>query len=89
MKKRVKALSLLAIIYTVLSFASLAAELNINTASIEEIANTMSRVGPAKAAAIVEFREQHGPFESIEALVKVKGIGSATVEANRDKITTK
>lgn len=70
-----------------LPFSALAASLNINKASAEEMAQAMTRVGPAKAAAIIEFRQNNGPFKSIAELIKVRGIGSATVEANRDIIT--
>lgn len=70
-----------------LPFSVLATSLNINKASVEEMAQAMTRVGPAKAAAIVEFRQNNGPFKSVAELIKVRGIGSATVEANRDIIT--
>ncbi|MEK9543059.1 MAG: helix-hairpin-helix domain-containing protein, partial [Luminiphilus sp.] len=43
-------------------------------------------VGLAKAYRIVEHREAYGPFESVEELVEVKGIGEATVEKNRARI---
>jgi competence protein ComEA len=40
-------------------------------------------VGPAKALAIVAYREANGPFATIEDLAKVQGIGLRTVEINR------
>lgn len=40
-------------------------------------------VGPATAAAIVTFREQHGPFRSVEALSEVRGIGTAKLDSLR------
>jgi competence protein ComEA len=43
-------------------------------------------VGIAKAYRIVEHREAYGPFESIEELSEVKGIGTATVERNRERL---
>lgn len=70
-----------------LPFSALGAALNINKANVNALAKAMVGVGPAKAAAIVEFRENNGPFKSIAELIKVKGIGSVTVEANRDKIS--
>lgn len=60
---------------------------NINTASAAEIAETLQGVGEAKAQAIVAYREEHGQFESPEALSSVTGIGSATVEKNRERIS--
>jgi len=38
--------------------------------------------GPAKAQAIIEYREKHGPFKTPEDLSLVKGIGDRTVEIN-------
>jgi len=43
-------------------------------------------VGLAKAHRIVEYREAHGPFEHIDELAAVRGIGSSTVEKNRSVI---
>ena len=60
---------------------------NINTASAAEIAETLQGVGEAKAEAIVAYREEHGQFESPEALSSVSGIGAATVEKNRERIS--
>ncbi|SRR5690625_907873 len=57
-------------------------QVNINLASAEELSEVLSGVGPAKAQAIVEYRETHGPFESAQDLGKVKGIGPSTLEKN-------
>jgi competence protein ComEA len=43
-------------------------------------------IGETKAQAIVAYREQHGPFRSIEELAMVDGIGLATVDDIRDWI---
>nr|WP_281258116.1 ComEA family DNA-binding protein [Zobellella taiwanensis] len=56
--------------------------ININTAGPEQLAQ-LTGIGPAKAAAIVEYRETNGPFATIDDLAKVKGIGESTVEKNR------
>lgn len=50
------------------------AVVNINTASQTEL-ETLSGIGPAKARAIVEYRNQHGQFKSVEEIKNVKGIG--------------
>ncbi|AEY01258.1 DNA uptake protein [Oceanimonas sp. GK1] len=56
--------------------------ININTATPEQLAQ-LSGIGPAKADAIVEYRDTNGPFSSVDDLVQVRGIGEATVEKNR------
>ncbi|NVK39955.1 MAG: helix-hairpin-helix domain-containing protein [Oceanospirillaceae bacterium] len=61
--------------------------LDINTANADQLASVMVGVGPAKAKAIVDYRDANGPFNSIEQLSSVKGIGSATVDKNRDLIS--
>jgi competence protein ComEA len=58
---------------------------NINTASAEELSQ-LSNIGPSKAEAIVSYREQHGPFRSVQELTNVAGIGERTVEINLDRI---
>ncbi len=60
---------------------------NINTASASVLADSIVGVGPDKAAAIVEYRTQHGPFISIEDLANVRGIGSKTIDANKENLT--
>jgi competence protein ComEA len=57
--------------------------LNINSATAEQLSAVLSGVGDAKAKAIVAFRDQNGPFESIEELTKVKGIGNALLQRNK------
>lgn len=64
---------------------ALAAQVNINSAD-ESALQTLEGVGPAKAAAIVQYRDAHGPFSSPDDLTAVDGIGKKTVEANRDSI---
>jgi len=59
---------------------------NINTADAAELARVLHNVGPTKAEAIVAWREDNGPFKSIEQLAQVRGIGLNTVERNRDRI---
>lgn len=62
------------------------AGININTAGAEELAAQLSGIGRTRAAAIVRYREQFGPFESAEELAEVSGIGMLTVERNRERI---
>jgi comEA protein len=48
--------------------------LNINTATIEEF-QMLPGIGEATAKNIVEYRKVNGPFQSVDDLLKVKGIG--------------
>lgn len=59
---------------------------DINTADAYTIAHVLDGVGEKKAAAIVQYREEHGPFKSIADLENVYGIGGKTIEKNVDKI---
>lgn len=61
-------------------------KININTASADALAEILTGIGPKKAEAIVAYREENGPFKSVDDLLQVKGIGSATLEKNRDLI---
>ena len=60
-------------------------KVNINTASVDQLLQ-LDRVGAKYAQRIVEYREKFGPFEKGEDIMKVKGIGEKTWEANRDRI---
>ena len=60
---------------------------DINTADAATLAAVLDGVGEAKAEAIIAYREEHGPFESVDELAEVKGIGLKTLEKNRDRIT--
>ena len=61
--------------------------LNINTATAEELAATLSGVGMSRAEAIVAYRTEHGHFSSLDGLTAVKGIGAKTLEQNRHLLT--
>ena len=63
-----------------------AEKINLNTANFEELTR-LKGIGPAYAQRIIDYREKHGPFERIEDLMKVKGIGPKTFNANKDMIT--
>ena len=79
--------SLLLGLSLLVSTAAFAEKVNINTASAEQIASAMAGVGESKAKAIVEYRNQHGKFKSIQDLEYVDGIGEKTIEKNSHKLT--
>lgn len=59
---------------------------DVNSASVEEIAEALKGVGMSKAEAIVNYRNEHGLFKHVDELVNVKGIGIRTVDINREYI---
>ena len=59
---------------------------NINTASAEDMAQSLKGIGVKTAQAIVAYRDSEGLFESPESIMQVKGIGDFTYEANKDAI---
>lgn len=63
------------------------AAVNINTADAETLAQALTGIGARKAQAIVAWRDANGGFDSLEQLTEVKGIGQATVEKNRHKLS--
>ena len=66
--------------------AAFATPVNINTASAEEIARALYGVGQNKARAIVDYRQQHGDFKTVNELAKVKGIGKGIIAGNQGDI---
>lgn len=61
-------------------------QIDLNSADAETLARSLSGVGLSKAQAIVRYREQYGPFASLEELTEVKGVGPAILERNRDRL---
>lgn len=61
-------------------------QLDINQATVEQLCE-LEGIDNVKASAIVEYREAHGPFTSIEEIKHVKGIGDKTFEILKEHIT--
>jgi competence protein ComEA len=61
--------------------------LDINSASQEEL-ETLPGIGPVTAMAIIAYRQENGPFATIEDIQSVSGIGPKTFEKIKDLITT-
>ena len=62
------------------------ASVNINTADAKTLLE-LKGVGLKRAQTIISYREQNGPFKSVDDLMRVKGIGKKTVDQNHNKIT--
>ena len=60
--------------------------LNINTATAAEL-EALPDIGPVTAARIVEYRTANGPFNTIEEITDVRGIGPVTFDTIKDLIT--
>ena len=60
--------------------------INVNEAGADRL-EALTGVGPATANAIIEEREMNGPFESVDALLRVPGIGDSTLEELREQAT--
>ena len=67
-------------------FPEEAQRININTASVEQL-KELPGIGDALVKRIVEYREEHGFFDSIARLLEVKGIGAKTFQGIQDLIT--
>ncbi|PMZ93576.1 MULTISPECIES: ComEA family DNA-binding protein [unclassified Pseudomonas] len=59
---------------------------DLNQADALTLQNELNGIGKAKAEAIVAYREAHGPFQSVDELLEIKGIGNALLERNREKL---
>lgn len=69
--------------------AALAAEskpVNVNTAGMAELMS-IKGIGEAKARAIIEHREKHGPFRNVDELKNVSGIGEKLLATLRSQVT--
>ena len=62
-------------------------KVNINTAAAGELSDKLDGVGEVIAARIVTYREENGPFGSIDDIKNVKGIGDAAFENIKNDIT--
>ncbi|MBQ1242200.1 MAG: ComEA family DNA-binding protein [Oscillospiraceae bacterium] len=60
---------------------------NVTTASAEDL-ETLTGIGPSLAEKIVKEREENGTFDSLEDLLRVKGIGESKLEEFRYEVTT-
>lgn len=67
--------------------AAVTAKVNINTADVDTLSRELKGIGPSKARAIIDYREQQGAFVTVDELLEVKGIGLATLDRIRHQLT--
>jgi competence protein ComEA len=87
--KRTFAIILAIAVVVVLAMPSWAGDkekININTATVDQLIQ-LKGIGNKYAARIIEYREKNGPFDKLEDIMKVKGIGPKTFETIKDMIT--
>lgn len=82
---KLKKFFLIAILFLGLNLSAFAG-VDINTASQADL-ETVKGLGPAKAKAIIEYREEHGAFKSVTDLTNVRGIGSGTLKQLGDQVS--
>ena len=73
---------------TITASVPVAGKVNINTASVKDLI-TLAGVGKKVAEQIVEYRQAHGDFKKAEDVRKVKGLGNALWERNKNRIVVK
>ena len=66
-------------------FISAFAAINLNTADKAAL-ESLNGVGPAKAEAIIKYRDEHGSFKSVDDLLNVKGVGPKMLEKIKDQV---
>ncbi len=66
--------------------ADVSGKVNINTAGKEELM-TLTGIGEAKAQSILDYREEHGQFGSIEDLMLIEGIKEGVFNKIKEDIT--
>ncbi len=73
-------------LFFLFSSHALADVVNVNTADAQTMADNIIGVGQKRAQAIINFREEHGPFKSVDELTQIRGIGLKLIEQNRDNL---
>lgn len=83
MKRMFRLIRLTGLLLLAGASAAWASVVNLNTAGAEELAAAISGVGVARAQAIIDYRDEYGPFRTVDDIVLVNGIGPSILEKNR------
>ncbi|PQZ58590.1 MULTISPECIES: helix-hairpin-helix domain-containing protein [Bacillus] len=67
------------------TFSKSEGKVQINTASKEQL-EKITGIGSRKAESILKYREEHGPFQKIDDLLEIDGIGAKSLEKIKDQI---
>ena len=88
--KSIRLMIILLTVFILLPYASAEEQtkININVASLEELVK-LDRIGLKYAQRIIDYRKNVAPFSDPEDIMKIKGIGLKTFEANKEVITVK
>ena len=62
--------------------------IDLNTATTDDL-QTINGIGPVTAGRIIDYRTQHGRFDSVDQLLDIKGIGAKTLAKIRDQVTVR
>lgn len=66
--------------------AEVSGKINLNTADASQL-QVIKGIGPKTAEAIISFRDDQGPFSSVDQLLAIKGIGEKKLAKMRDQLT--
>ena len=61
-------------------------KIRLNSATSEQL-QQLSGIGEKKAEAILQYRQQHGKFKTVDELQQIKGIGPKLLQKNKDRLT--
>lgn len=66
--------------------ANMAKKIDINHADITALTGSFKGIGKKRAQALIDYREQHGGFKSLEEISDVKGFGAKFMEKNKEQL---
>ncbi|MBA2655505.1 MAG: helix-hairpin-helix domain-containing protein [Tatlockia sp.] len=66
--------------------ASTSMKINLNKADLKSLSKSIKGIGPKRAEAIINYRREHGRFNSIKDLAKVRGFSSHYVQVHLAKL---